>query len=146
MEFLSKISYFKIHSCQQFWWTDLKALVIICGTLHPTRLFKYEIMCYTTYEYLKKDSINSMSRKPTNLFIPTCLTSHNFIPTLSFKPTSTQLNTGNKFFIHVRLSIFRCKFVLIKEWDVSWNTKIGYVSYIFKMINYISTIIYPSLK
>lgn len=58
--------------------------------------------------------MNPMSRKPTNLFISTCLTSHNFIPTLSFKPPSIQLNTGDKFFIHIRLSNFRSKFVLIK--------------------------------
>jgi hypothetical protein len=124
MEFSITTSYFKIHSYQQFWWTELKALVIICEILRQTPFVKYEIMNYTTYEHLKKDETNSMSRKPTNLFIPTCLTSHNFIPTLSFKPTSTQLNTGDKFFIHVRLSNFRSKFVLIKEREGSWHKKL----------------------
>jgi len=107
---------------------------------------KYEIMSYTTYEHSQKDEKYFMSRKATNLFIRTCLTSHNFIPTLSFKPTSTQLNFGDKFFIHVWLSNFRSKFVLIKEREVSWHTETGYMPYILKRIGFVSVIINPSLK
>lgn len=105
MEFPITTSYFKIHFYQQFCWTRIKGLVIICENLHQTLFVNYEIMSYPTYEHLKKDEMNSMSRKSTNLFIPTCLTSHNFIPTLSFKPKSTQLNTGGKFFIHKAFQI-----------------------------------------
>jgi hypothetical protein len=146
VEFSITTSYFKIHSCQQFWRTELKALVTICENLHQILFVRYEIMNYPTYKHSKKDEINSMSRKPTNLFIATCLESHDFIPTLSFEPTSTQLNTGDQFFIYVGLSNFRSQFVLIKERDVSWHTKIACIFHIPKRISFVSFIIYPSLK
>ena len=122
-------SYFEIHSCYQFWWKELKALVIICATLNQTlsRTKLWATLLMNIHRKTKKKKISCHENQRIYLFPPV------WRPTILYQPYHLSLHQLNWTLVTnvsstYAFQISALKFVLIKERVVSWRKKLRYIS------------------